>query len=108
MAFDKNGFLSAIKTKTESTPVDGFGDVILRELNTQDTDKLRSKLGEDQNVNEFNIGLLLLSIVDENGVRVFGDDDFDKLSNASPRVINKLAGVALVLNGFVGAPDAKN
>jgi len=44
--------------------------------------------------------LVVLTVVDEDGARVFEESDLDKVQQKSSKVINRLADVALSVNGL--------
>lgn len=47
--------------------------------------------------------LVVLTAVDESGVRVFGDSDADVLGNKAASVVARLADVAMRINGFTNS-----
>ena len=108
MAFDKTAFFAAIQPKTEVTTVAGFGDVILKQLKVIETDAMRANLEDSGDSNQFGIDLLVQSMVDDAGNQIFTSDDVSALKNSSNQPIEALIGVALDLNGFKKAVDAKN
>lgn len=108
MAFDKSAFFAATKPKVEQVNVDGFGAVNLAQLNVADVDALRKSLNASNESDKFGLRMLLLSVVDDDGARVFGDDDLPSLEAASNSAIEALVGKTLEVNGFRKAADAKN
>lgn len=111
----KNLILSAVDLKSEDVPVPEWGgDVRVRSLTGAERDAFdTSLLGKDgkRNLGNIRARLLALTIVDENGDRVFSDDDADQLGAKSAGVLERLFEVAQRLNGMGAAAEeeiAKN
>lgn len=89
------------------------GDVFIRVLSAQD----QMVLAEGNNANETPVKVLLYSLVDENGERLFTDDDFSELVQEDFPIIMRVFSESAKLNGlstkeldeamegFTSAPD---
>jgi hypothetical protein len=108
MTIDKLALLAALKPKTTQTDVDGFGSVGVVQLTVGEVDALRASLKKEDKIDQFGIRLALVSVVDEDGVRVFGEDDLPALMAASNSAMDVLVSKALEVNGFKKAAEAKN
>ncbi|MFZ6726162.1 hypothetical protein ACO0K2_11775 [Undibacterium sp. MH2W] len=108
MAFDKAALFAALKPKTSTTIVEGFGDVTLKQLKVAETDDIRAKIKANGDTSQFGLELLVLSVVDEKGTPVFSESDIPAIKDSSNAPIENLIGVALELNGFKKAAEAKN
>ena len=105
--FDKAAFLQAIKPKTASAEVAGFGPVSIKQLSVDEVDAVRAKLKADKDTDTFGLRLVTLSVVDESGACVFSDEDIPAIRAASNEAIEGLITKVLELNGYQRA-DAKN
>lgn len=108
MAFDKKALFAAILPKTKTVTVDGFGEVMLRQLSIQDAEAFSKTVKEGEDAYLTSINLLIWSVVDKNGKRVFSDSDLPALLNMSAGPLRQLATEASILNGYQKAPDTKN
>lgn len=108
MSFDKKAFIASIQPKTKTVQVDGFGPVLLKQLTLQESDALRVGLSKDDKSSEFGLRLVVASVVDENGERVFADSEIDTLRSTSEAGITKLMDEVMVLNNYRKAPAEKN
>lgn len=108
MSFDKNALLAALKPKTQTVAVDGFGNVNAKQLSVAEVNGIRAKLKDAGDSNDaFGLNLVVLSFVDDEGAAIFTDDDMSALSASSNSAMESLVTVALELNGFKKA-EAKN
>lgn len=103
--------LKVIEPKQETVGIGG-GQVVVRELRAtelQDLFKQDGIKGEGDEIimAKFTPALIAMCVVDENGDRVFSDDDIPILENGGATVITQLAVVARRLNGMAG-DEAKN
>jgi hypothetical protein len=106
--FDKAALLAAMKPKTAQLSIDGFGDVGIMQLSVAEVEELRSVLKKDDKTDQFGLSMVILSVVDSDGNRVFTDDDLPALRSASNAVMDALVGKTLEINGFKKAADEKN
>ena len=110
MVLDKSAILSALKLKTEEIEING-GSIIVSEIGAADyiklwTDPANQTDGEIDMV-KFTPALLAYTIVDENGSRIFSDDDIKELSRSAHAPFLKIAEAAKRLNGLIG-DESKN
>jgi hypothetical protein len=108
MVFDKKALFAAIVPKTKTVTVEGFGEVILKELSVPDAEAFSKTVKKEDDAYVSGINLLIWSVVDKNGKRVFSADDLPALLNLAAGPIRQLATAASILNGYQKAPDAKN
>jgi hypothetical protein len=107
-AFDKKALFAALKPKTELVPVDGFGDLSVKQLTISEVEALRATVKEGDKSNKFALSMVLASVVDDSGALVFDESDRAQLESSSNAPIDRLVAKALEVNGFKKAPDAKN
>lgn len=110
MVLDKSALLSALKLKTEEVEIDG-GTVIVSEIGAADyiklwTDPSNQTDGEIDMV-KFTPALLACTIVDQDGKRIFSNDDISELSRSAHAPFLKIAEAAKRLNGLSGS-EIKN
>ena len=86
-------------TKTVDVPEWG-GSVLLRGLSSRDKDKFETELAETQDLNNLRARLVVLSLVDENGERMFSDDEADSLGQKNALVIGRLFDEVRELSGM--------
>ena len=107
-AFDKKALFAALKPKTEHITIDGFGEIGIAQLTVAEVEALRSSIKQDGKDDKFALRLVLASVVDGDGARVFSEADLPDLEAASNEPIEKLVAKTLQVNGFSKAPEAKN
>ena len=114
MVFNKSGLLGAMRLKTETVEV-GDGSVIISEISAVSYSKLWASCSVETGVKDangnpevsvdmakFTPALLAYAIVDENGLRIFSDEEIPMLEQTAAAPFLKLAAVAKRLNGFSG------
>jgi hypothetical protein len=100
MALDRKSILAADDVRKEKIAVPEWkGDVFLRVLTGTDRDRFEESYA-DQKMKAFRIRFLLLALCDEDGVRLFSDDEADVLGKKSSVVINRLFEAGWKLNAF--------
>jgi hypothetical protein len=107
-AFDKKALFAALKPKTERVTIEGFGEVGIAQLTVTEVQALRASINKDDQDNKFPLRLVLTSVVDDDGKRVFDESDLPALEAAGNAPIEKMVAKALEVNGFKKAPEAKN
>lgn len=105
--FDKAALFAALKPKTSKVTIDGFGELTLRQLSVAEVESVRAKLKDDKESNRFGIGMVVMSVIDDDGVAVFSDADVPELIASGNAAIDILVSQTLTLNGFIKA-EAKN
>jgi hypothetical protein len=108
MSISKTDLLAALQPKIESIEIEGIGAIKLRQLTVAESDALRASLDKEDKSSEFGLRMLGTSLVDDEGNRMFGDDEIADLRNSSGTHVDKLIESVLVLNGFKKAAEAKN
>lgn len=100
MALDRKSILAADDVRKEKVAVPEWkGDVFLRVLTGTDRDRFEESYA-DQKMKAFRIRFLLLALCDEDGERLFNDDEADILGKKSSVVINRLFEAGWKLNAF--------
>jgi hypothetical protein len=100
MALDRKSILAADDVRKEKVAVPEWkGDVYLRVLTGTDRDRFEESYA-DQKMKAFRIRFLLLALCDEDGERLFSDDEADILGKKSSVVINRLFEAGWKLNAF--------
>jgi hypothetical protein len=100
MALDRKSILAADDVRKEKVHVPEWkGDVFLRVLTGTDRDRFEESYA-DQKMKAFRIRFLLLALCDEDGERLFNDDESDILGKKSSVVINRLFEAGWKLNAF--------
>ncbi len=107
MLLTKEQILSAEDRKTKEVEVPEWGgNVLISELTAEDRDRFeaefvdsKSKKGENPLFN-IRARLAALTIVDENGNRLFNDADIKALGKKSGSCLDKIFAVAQKINGI--------
>jgi len=96
----KGAILAAddVKLKTVDVPEWG-GAVYMRVISGADRDKFEQAYS-DKELGMFRVRFLAASICDENGSRLFSDEEIDELGRKSSIVINRLFNAAFSHNAF--------
>jgi hypothetical protein len=94
----RDEILALREYRTDSVDVAGWGKVMLREMSGRDRFTL-SDAARD-NAADFMAEVLVRSVCDEAGARLFKDDDAAALAAKPLRVIETLFERAMVLNGM--------
>ena len=107
--FNKSALLAALKPKTQTLAIEGFGDVGIVQLTVLQVDTLRTTLDKEGKSDQFGLRMVQLSVVDpEDGAQVFTEDDLVSLQASSNLAVDVLVLKTLEANGFKKAEDAKN
>jgi hypothetical protein len=100
MALDRKSILAVDDVRKEKFAVPEWkGDVFLRVLTGTDRDRFEESYA-DQKMKAFRIRFLLLALCDEDGERLFNDEEADVLGKKSSVVINRLFEAGWKLNAF--------
>jgi hypothetical protein len=100
MALDRKSILAVDDVRKEKFAVPEWkGDVFLRVLTGTDRDRFEESYA-DQKMKAFRIRFLLLALCDDDGKRLFSDDEADILGKKSSVVINRLFEAGWKLNAF--------
>lgn len=101
MALSKKAILAAKDTKLKG-PVavpEWGGDVYLRTISGSERDQFEDAYSE-QKMKAFRARFLVLTLADDSGERLFGDDEIESLGKKSSVVINRLFDEAWAHNAF--------
>lgn len=92
-----------LKRETVAVPEWG-GEVIIQEITAYDRDALFREINEGSTVN-IAARVLVRCLVDQNGERLFLDEEAGRLGQRSTAVLNRLFEVAQRLNAINGDPE---
>ena len=111
MALNREELLGELKLKTEVVTLDDGSEVIVSEIGATDYINLWTSEAystEDKvDMAKFTPALIAYSVVDDQGRRLFSDEDILSLGRSANGPFFKIAQVAKKLNGLSGEP-AKN
>lgn len=101
MALNKAKILAAKDVKlSEAVPVPEWGgDVFIKTLSGTERDFFEESYSQNK-MKAFRARFLVLTLCDENGERLFGDNEVDSLSGKSSTVLNRLFEKAWDHNAF--------
>jgi len=102
MSLDKTALLAALACTTRTVPVPGFGDITIRQVTVAENDAIRAGIKADPSAphSSFGLQLLIASVVNEEGARVFSADDLPVLQASAGRKIDLLVAAVLEANGY--------
>lgn len=107
MLLTRDAILNAQDIQTEIVPVPEWGgDVMVRALTGSERDAFENETvqrkGKDVSTNMKNIRarLVVLSVVDESGQRLFGYRDIEALGNKSAKALDRVFAKAMELSGL--------
>lgn len=101
---NKEEFLQEVKLKTKEVQV-GSSVVLVSEMSASDLVEVRKRVETADGKPDmyiFDFYILLFTIVNPDGTRMFSDDELETVKNFSPKVKRKLCDAALRLNGLSG------
>lgn len=112
---NRESILSAVDLKREPVPVPEWGgDILLQEMDGLSGAEFWDFVGQQQGNKAGRSGGMLIAArlvvacaIDENGIRLFRDEDVEALAKKSSTAIDRLYDVAARLNGM-GKGDAGN
>lgn len=87
------------ETRTVEVPEWG-GAVTLRSLSAKDRDNFESELSLTQDLRNLRARLVVKALVDDEGVRLFKDEDADDLGEKSSQVIIRLFDIVREMAGM--------
>jgi hypothetical protein len=103
MAMSKSRIVSATDTKLDTVNVPEWGgEVCLKTLTGSERDSFEESYSGEKMKN-FRCRFLVLTLCDENGERLFADDEVEVVGKKSALVINRLFEKAWQLNAFSDA-----
>jgi hypothetical protein len=102
----KSAILGTSDLKHEDVAVPAWGGTVrVRTMNGQERDEFRAAIATEDGsvpVGRFNAALLVATLVDESGERLFTAEDMAALQAKSAASLDKPASVAVRLNGLGG------
>jgi hypothetical protein len=107
-SFNKAAFLKALAPKVQRLSVEGFGEVGIAQLTVAEVDALRANLKKGEGDSKFALRLVLASVVDDDGNRVFDEADLPQLEASGSAAVDQLVKQTMQLNGFTPKAEAKN
>lgn len=98
---DKAAILAAQDFKTKEVDVPEWGGSLhLRGLSSKERDRMEAEVAQTQDLQNFRARLVVMSIVDGDGKRLFTDKDATALGEKSSVVINRLFDEVRDLSGM--------
>lgn len=102
----KSAILSATDLKHEDVAVPAWGgSVRVRTMTGAERDEFRASLSaiDSKDIGKFSAALLSVTLIDEDGNRLFTSEDMAALQAKSAKSLDEPASVAMRLNGLGGA-----
>ena len=97
----RDQIFSANDFKTKDIPVEAWGGTVrIRGLSAKDRDEFESSLALTQDMRNLRARLVVKSIVDDQGVRVFSDEDAEALGDKDGEVMDMLFDEVRNLSGM--------
>lgn len=106
MSLDKAALLALFAPKIIDKPVEGIGNVRLRELSAPEVSAIREACTPEDRRADFGLLLLIAALVDDAGAPVFTADDLPSIRGSAQVRISELVGVVMEVNGFRIKEDA--
>ena len=103
---NKLAILGALDLKHEDVEVPAWGgSVRVRVMTGAERDDFRTAIQSDDAVpvGKFSVALLAATLIDEAGIRLFTMDEVDQLAEKNAASLDKVAAVAMRLNGLGGS-----
>jgi hypothetical protein len=104
---NKKAILGADDLKHEDVEVPQWGGTVrVRMMTGAERDEFRTLIAASEDgvaIGRFSASLLAVTLVDEQGARLFTTEEIDHLAEKSAASIDKIAAVAMRLNGLGGA-----
>ena len=111
--FYKEALFEMYRPKTEEINVEGFSGLLVKQLSEREIAQIRKDSGlssdkkdGDQSNDLFGTKMIVTSIVDNDGNRVFCDSDIDRMRDCANTLMHNLTQRVLKMNGFIN--DEKN
>ena len=79
------------------------GSVNVRGLTARERDSFEASIGASANLDNLRARLVVLTLVDEEGKRIFKDSDAKALGDKNAEVVNRLFDVARQMSGMTDA-----
>lgn len=98
-ALTKTGLLAVIATTPILKEIDGIGEVYLKKLTVSEQGELAKKGEKNDNI-ATSLNMVAYSLCDENGKRLFNDNDVKELGNLTAEQMTAIVNVISEINGF--------
>ncbi|TWV81512.1 phage tail assembly chaperone family protein, TAC [Moraxella sp. VT-16-12] len=98
-ALTKTGLLAVIAATPILKEIDGIGEVYLKKLTVAEQGELAKKGEKNDNITT-SLNMVAYSLCDENGKRLFGDNDVKELGNLTVEQMTAIVNVISEINGF--------
>lgn len=98
-ALTKAGLLAVIAATPILKEIDGIGEVYLKKLTVAEQGELAKKGEKNDNI-ATSLNMVAYSLCDENGKRLFNDNDVKELGNLTAEQMTAIVNVISEINGF--------
>lgn len=98
-ALTKDQLLAVIAPAPILKEIDGIGEVYIKKLTIAEQNELAKKGDKADNV-ATSLNMVAYSLCDENGKRLFGDNDIKELGNLTAEQMTAIVNVISDINGF--------
>ncbi|MCT2531021.1 phage tail assembly chaperone [SAR92 clade bacterium H921] len=101
---DRKSIFKAVDLDIQNVPVPEWGgDICIRGLTARERDHFEASIGQSANLENLRARLVVLSICDETGERVFKDSDATELGKKNAMVVNRLFDICRNMSGMSDA-----
>lgn len=103
MSLNRQAFLAAAKLNVKKVCVQPYGDLFIKEMTGSERDFFEASLMDASGKTQtkgMRARLVMLSVCDAEGNRIFADDDLDAINAAPARALGELADAIITLNGL--------
>jgi hypothetical protein len=103
---NKSEFVAAMKRRITPVTIDGFGQIYVRSLSgvmrARVADSYRDSDGQSIEDAHKRVQCYIVAhvLVDENGDRIFGDEDIDVISNLDAGVLDQISQAGIAASGM--------
>lgn len=109
MSLDKTSILGLLKPQIINKSVVGFGEISLVELSAPQVTALRDACKDEETKGDFGFRMVIASVVDAEGNKLFKEEDLPDLRAAAQSRIGELVSAVMEVNGFsIKVDDVKN
>jgi len=101
---DRKSIFKAVDLDVKKIPVPEWdGDICIRGLTARERDHFEASIGTSANLDNLRARLVVLSVCNEEGERVFKDSDAIELGKKNAQVVNRLFEIARSMSGMTDA-----
>lgn len=98
-ALTKAGLLAVIAATPILKEIDGIGEIYLKKLTVSEQGELAKKGEKNDNITT-SLNMVAYSLCDENGKRLFNDNDIKELGNLTAEQMTAIVNAISEINGF--------